>query len=818
MEAPTIGAGYAAVWFLLFAVLGALALPSASALFPRFPDRGAGLAIPLALAFLGFVGFWAGRVSVTGATVVALTVLALASAIALRRGVVLEWRRYGETLLVFAAAFAGLIAVRSGDPSVVPIGGEKFLDYALLNGLSRAETLPPEDPWFAGERIRYYYGGHLVVALLGRLARTPPHYAYNLGLAGVYATVVSATYGLAGSIAADRTNRGVGRARAGLFAALFVGFASNLVTPVRLLAWLIPGGRSIADALGVPLTRRGRETVAFGLEAFDYWDASRVIPGTINEFPFFGFFNGDLHAHLLSMPFSILLVGVCYGYWLTPAEELRRRRLLAFGAVPVLAGWLAAVNTWDLPIALGLAWLALALAPAPPWTLLPAPIRRPVEDAAAADGPAVAEIARPIAGAAIVGVVALLAALSALPFFAGAASTGGRTVALVVDRSTPAELLLVHGAFLAVAAWFLSTRLDAGDRRFATATLTALALVTVLLDAAALLLIAPLVIVGWYAVRAGRGGYETLLFVAGAGAVVTVELVYLSEGAGPGRLNTVFKTYAHVWVLWSIAAGVALGSLTSASADRRASDRSAVDGGSDRPIEDRDAPRHDRDALRENRIAPSSGTGTERTSGVASVLALALVCSASVYGVLALADHADERVGPTLDARHEVRATAPDEAAAFAWLAERDGQPRIVEAPTPSEHAYGTADSNGTPPPSRYVSGASTFSGLPTIVGWPHAADYHGEDVYRERVADAETVFEGSEAERATVLREYDVDYVYVGPNERAWYDPDLASDDGVTVAERFGGVTIYRVDRADLTDGPVTNRATVDSPAERVR
>ena len=37
-----------------------------------------------------------------------------------------------------------------------------------------------------------------------------------------------------------------------------------------------------------------------------FWNASRVIPDTINEFPFFTFTYADLHAHMLALPLTLL--------------------------------------------------------------------------------------------------------------------------------------------------------------------------------------------------------------------------------------------------------------------------------------------------------------------------------------------------------------------------------------------------------------------------------------------------------------------------------------------------------------------------------
>jgi uncharacterized membrane protein len=47
---------------------------------------------------------------------------------------------------------------------------------------------------------------------------------------------------------------------------------------------------------------------SYGILSFSYWTSSRVIPDTINEFPFFSFLQGDVHAHMISITFQLLVI------------------------------------------------------------------------------------------------------------------------------------------------------------------------------------------------------------------------------------------------------------------------------------------------------------------------------------------------------------------------------------------------------------------------------------------------------------------------------------------------------------------------------
>ncbi|WP_254543753.1 DUF2298 domain-containing protein [Halomarina pelagica] len=797
--------GLVARWLVVSLGLFAAGLPVAAALTPRLPDRGAGIALPLSLLVVGSVAYWVGHLAFGPIALGAgLLALAGASALAHRLGARPHGRRAVETALVFAVAFLFLVAVRAVDPAVHATMGEKFLDFSLLRALLRTEALPPLDPWFAGEPVRYYYGGHLLAALLARLTDIEARFAYNLALAGFYATLVTAAYGLAGALG---DARGASRRTAGALGAFFVGFASNLYTPLRVLGAFLP--ESVAEAGAVLVGVRGFEAAGYRPVAdFTYWGASRVVPGTINEFPLFAWLNGDLHAHMTSAPFLLLAATLCYAYFRTPAAAHPRRwALLAVLALD--AGFVAVVNTWSLPTVLGLTWLALAFAPASPATLLPRTLGgapRPDRRDSAGDsvegsrGRRVARLGRELrrdgSALAVVVALALIALLVSLPFWTTSASA--RSVALVPpgDRSPMYALLVVHGGFLAAFVPLLArrTRAVAGDPRARRLAWGAAAggIALWLLGFAALGLLLPLALCAWWLLRADPDdgtAFATLLILAAAGLVMLVDLVYVRERAGPGRMNTVFKTYAQVWVLWSPAAGAALAGLARSpgSTPVGASFRRAARGSFPGRI--------------------GARASRERGSGLTAgrVLVAALVLSMSVYGALALTDHFTANPGrydaeaaevyprtddPTLDALAFVETYHPDEYEAIRWLGAREGRPVVAAAPGLDSYGWTNAE--------------TTLTGLQTVAGWRHEVGYRGPEAYSARVEDADLIFTGTPAQRARLLDRYDVRYVYVGPNERERYGTVSFEDvPGVHVERRFEDVTIYEVERSAGDDPP---------------
>ena len=865
-------------WLLAFAALSALAFPLTARLFRAFPGKGAGLAPTVALTVLVVVGYWVGRIGFGRPTLwVAVATLAVASAVVgldrdalrdrrelrLAAGIGrVDRRAVAASAVVFVGAFLLVAAIRSADPAVTPTAGEKFLDYGLLRAVLRADVVPIYDFWFAGESLNYYYGGHLAAGLLAILTGTDPAFAYNLALAGFYACLVAGAFELARGIAVGRArsrdeNESVDDPgtddtatddpttdahpgahahgfRAGVAAAFLVGLAGNLVTAVQAVAGVLPGALGDWFAETMAVGRLSAADLRTGVDGFFYWDASRVIDGTITEFPLFGFLNGDLHAHMIGAPFLLLAAAVAYAYWLTPAAELRRRRLLVFGAVPLLGGTQIVIHTWDFPTVFGLLWLALAFAPAAPLSLFPR--GRAAASALRArlgSGALATEVERTGGALAVTAVAGGVGFLVGAPFFLGA-STGQEPALLdAADRSGLTELLLVHGVFVAGFGAYLVGRLggrrghlvdrgsgDAAEERSpgsgwlpllgGVAAIVAVALLT---GFHAVAVVVPLLALGWAALRLDRDvGYETALLVGGAGLVGIVELVYVVEAAGPGRLNTVFKVYFQVWAVWGVALGVVLAELW------------------DDGFTGRGATLARRDTVTAV-TRPVTAIRSRLPEGVtaARLLVVVLVVLAAPYAGLALGEHFDRYDAGTLHATAFAEADHPEEAAAIAWLDdEATHEDVLLEAPGASRSPEGLATDPTVPGMYDWrANPASSLTGVPTVAGWAHQVGYRGEDVYYDRVADVDRAYAGSDGgdggsagngdasagngdasadgdetrddrtavdDRAAVLDAYDVDYVWVGPTEEARYGEVTFEAYGEVVFEN-DAVRIYRID-----------------------
>jgi YYY domain-containing protein len=537
---------------------------------------------------------------------------------------------------------------------------------------------------------------------------------------------------------------------------------------------------------------------------FDFWRSSRMIPPMdnfdpsplafwvpekiagspdvswhITEFPFFTFLFADLHPHLMVMPFTLLVIGL----GLAMVVGLRQSGLVwkwaTSAGLAVTLGALWVINSWDYPsyVLLTVAILGLAVYFSP--------------------GRAPRRLA--ILAVLVVGVLAL-SVVAFYPFhqFYETFQTG-----LEPTRwRTPLHRYLgIHGLFLFVALTYLvhqtrQTLIHVGRglaselSRFADNTQglgifsrsiswprTACAvglLLAVYLAAAefwtAALLMGVLVLAG-VAVRdvlrsREIGGPFAILplLLLGMGLAISVGVDLVRLEGDIGRMNTQFKYYLEVWVLFSLAVAYMLWYLGSQARSQ-------------------------------------DGPNWRRRTWMA-VLAV-LVGSSLIYTVMGTQDRVADRFNDglfTLDGTAYMEQAVHRELEqpvnlkwdleAIQWLQNNvAGSPVVLEAHNDQYHWAGRI---------------ATYTGLPTVLGWPwHQIQQRMDYDYtvRDRAARVKEIYETSDLERARfLLNKYNVEYVVVGELERIYYSPqgikkfeELAESQLVERVYRNEGVSIYR-------------------------
>jgi YYY domain-containing protein len=330
-----------------------------------------------------------------------------------RRGELLAWLEehatymLGVELLLFFS-FLFFVWLRSFNGSI--LGTEQPMDLMFLNAATQAEHFPPKDPWLSGHTVAYYYFGYLIVAMVGQLAGVATEIGYNLGLAMTAALALTGAFGLVYNLVAmreatverapavpkpppgrsrraardvaaaaptseDRTTGSTGTLgftnwRPPVFAlagGLMLVVMGNLVFVFHFLSAYGFGSAGFYNWLRIDglSADEGRESW-YPSDAFAYFNASRIIPESIaqsaeqggavvtgrviTEFPMFSFLLGDLHPHVMALPFVLLAAAAALTLYRSrePLDiTFWLQRPLALVGVALIAGGLAFLNTWD---------------------------------------------------------------------------------------------------------------------------------------------------------------------------------------------------------------------------------------------------------------------------------------------------------------------------------------------------------------------------------------------------------------------------------------------------------------------------------------
>jgi YYY domain-containing protein len=684
-------------FFVLIEVLGLAATPLAAVAFARLPGHGVAFAKPLGLLLATWLVWMAGSLGLVpqsqGAWIGAVAAVAVAGAIAWWRRRPPLWEGLTRRCLLWSegiglAAFAGMALLVAYSPDVWQT--EKPMDMAFVNAAGNASSFPPLDPWMSGEHLNYYYLGHLMTAGLIRLSGVRPDIGYNLGVATFFALSAVAAFGLTVSLA--------GRITAGLWA---IGLC--------LLAGTIGSGLELIHHGGP-------------LRSYDWFGASRVIKGTINEFPAFSFTLADLHAHVMAIPFSLLALGFGLQLALTgPPPPPRGAAALELGVTAVAIGSLYAINAWSFPVVAGLVGLGALVR-----------LR---------DAPSVRERVRTLAW---VFVALLLAVIAVLPFLLNydAAENG---LGEVTKRASFATWASDHGALYGLFAYLVATaygiRLASSRHPWRTAGWTGAAALFAgsLLAAKDLTGVAALVALVAVAVHAAffrpAPAVERFIWVLIGGGLFCLlipEVVYVRDsfdGTSLYRMNTVFKLGYQAWLLLAIA-----GSVT---------------------------------------ILWSWGWLGRRARFAPFAWALPLLAGLALVAVYPVAGTYARKAGfehaPHLDGLRWLAQSAPGDPPAIDWLREHTARDAVVlEGVGDDYSAFGHGR-------------ISTFTGRPTVMGWTGHELQWAHDPGTRR-ADVDLMYATTDpAVARPLLARYDVSYVVVGPIERADHgDSGIAKWDGL--------------------------------------
>lgn len=797
-------------WYLAMQLMAIAAWPLVFSVCHRLPDRGYGLAKGFGLLLVTYIvwllahlagkmpvlGFSFTTVSAAWAAVLLISLVCVARS-AGEMGAFLKKRLlYILTLeAVMLAAFVAMVALRAAVPhisyyvanpmpdSIIDHAAEKFMDFAILNGLLTSSQFPPHDVWVSGQHLNYYYFGHMLWAVLIKFCSVRPEIGFNLALAAAGSIAAALAYSLGYNLTS--------RKRWGFLALFLIVISSNLDGFWQFLGAIKTAIAPSEDIKNWFITDRP------WWRNFDFWRSSRAIENTINEFPAFSLLLGDLHAHL-----NALVINLCG--WSVAIQILRAARQyrsiwryerhsfdeLFFAAL--IIGALSATNSWDVPIFAGVIALALwsgATGRRDPYMYQPPGHRTGARLLRAGEAIVVSAIIA-LVGAGILFYPFLRSFHAPLP-------DEGHLLKMVAEtnRTHPFEFVthwLLLGIYPAMAAFAIlrcrkpaaapGAASPAGPMR-AAAILLVIAAAVVLVPLwqgwVAVIAAAVTVLLAWALAR--RHLPPTSRFLIGILLLFSLvvwfdELFYVDDVFdGPiERINTVFKTYYSLWPLMAVATIISLRLLIATARHRRRAALWLI-----APLIIAGSPYIVLGTI--NRITSTTRLGHWNPPADSPTLAPPAAFMKKEARAKSLAE--------ALDGLRYLAFTRPDDYAAIIWI--RENLP-------PTATLLEAAGTQYT-----YAGRISTTTGRPAFDGWLlHSWGWRGKafkDEKDRRLNEALQIYTTADASTAAeMLARNGIQYVIVSDVEREQY-PLLEEDKFAQIGQKIfsrGTTAIYKIQR----------------------
>ncbi len=861
------------VWWVWMQVLGLAALPLAYRFFRRLPDRGYVFARPLGLLLTSYLLWLASSLGLlrnsVGGALFTILVVAVISFVFYRRGQssasteepgpgdpgLLAWlRANGRLVLSVELLFAGALALwsllRAYSPELTTAGGEKFMEIMYLNSIGRSGYFPPHDAWLSGYAISYYYFGYVMTALVTLLSGFAAHLTFNVGVANLFALTCTGAFGIVYNLVkgtrqwqSERGSEPQDHARPvawGFLGAILVAVLGNLegflemlysarVLPMAFWQWLD------IQELNQPYDPGVASSLLPARSGWWWWRASRVIHDLdpsgnsmgvqpIDEFPGFSFLLGDMHPHVLALPFVLLALALALNAlvagresaettgtkgWLEPVKRLPM-------LVPLCLGGLAFLNTWDFPIYWLVFLVSYGLGRWDRQGRLSVAFLRDVG----------------VTGVA----VAILGFVFYLPFYIGFQSQAGGLLPTLYVGTRFRQYFVMFGPFLVAIAGLLLALVI----RWRRATPDARLVRDWLLWLGGLLVVPlGLMLLIVFALLVTPQGRELLEGIRHVPAVYEV----VGDASWPSILGKLLMVKLRTWVMPLVVA--AMGAMGIVLLQRSV----RWEPGSPQLDEEQRLSASSRGGsflyhpsiqfvltcavigllltlsveffylidvfrVRMNTIfkfyfqawvlmalASAFGVywltrgvalGQRGARGLRAAFLIAfwlLFLMGMVYPVLGNISRANQfSRAPNLDGTAYLAETQPGDYAAITWLnGQIPGAPVILEKPATGGSSY------------VYEGRVSALTGLPTLLGWAgHENQWRGNyEIQSAREPDIDTIYNTLDPDAAlTLLDKYDITYVYVGPLERNAYDPRALDKFSrfMDIVYEQDGVTIYEL------------------------
>ncbi|HHT98271.1 MAG TPA: hypothetical protein GXZ90_10315 [Clostridiales bacterium] len=351
-------------WWLTILIIGISFTPLTSLIFDSFNDKGYLFSKTIGIAISGYILWLLSSLHILKfSSISGLLILLICIIINLTifyKNPKIFTKDIMKTWIVeevcFLIIFVIFLYIKGFKPEAY--GTEKFMDFGFMTSLMRNDYMPPEDFWFAGNNLNYYYLGQYFSVFITKLSFLEVKYTYNLMLIMIAALSCMLSYSIVYNISykiskLKDVKRKTIPVLSGLIASLAIVVAGNM--HYTIFKWISPFINKIR-----------RMDIKYR-----YWfpDSSRYIgyfpetnDKTIHEFPSYSFILGDLHAHVINIIFVLTLIGVLFS-WINIRDNIKSNfkkgninykkevflnpKIITIG---FLIGLFHMTNFWDFPI------------------------------------------------------------------------------------------------------------------------------------------------------------------------------------------------------------------------------------------------------------------------------------------------------------------------------------------------------------------------------------------------------------------------------------------------------------------------------------
>jgi len=318
-------------FYMTLTFFGVAAFPLASSIFTNSKSAGFVLSKPLGILSVCLVVWELTYVKLFSFTYFTTAIVLIALACTwfskdLRKNAIEAIKKDGtiENIAIEESLFVICLTVMCFFKGFLPEinGQEKFMDYGYIMSMLRNPELPANDMWLAGESINYYYFGQFIYALIIKISTITPSVGYNISMCCSIALPFAMCITIGRMMFDGAREFGLKAPRffsiivgifTGLAAMIFGNSHSFYYDPNSLGNDFLPFFAKLGFNVGQTTNFFYPDSTRY----IGYNPDSSTIEGiknggdyTIEEFPFYSYLVGDLHAHVCSTMVVLLIFAI----------------------------------------------------------------------------------------------------------------------------------------------------------------------------------------------------------------------------------------------------------------------------------------------------------------------------------------------------------------------------------------------------------------------------------------------------------------------------------------------------------------------------